>query len=187
MSKILIIDDEINIINTLGGIFQDEGHEIIPFNYGEDAFNYLVKEDVDLILLDVCLPDCNGVELLKKIKLKKKNIPIIMISGNSSIDVAVSATKFGAFDFLEKPPSFERVITTVKNALEHAKLKKENIELKKDILGLREAREQFEKNFIISAIKKNEKNITAAASSLGIERTNLHRKIKQYGIDVSKF
>ncbi len=186
MAKILIIDDEINIINTLGGILQDEGHEIVPINYGEDGYQYLLKEEVDLIILDVWLPDSNGLDILKKIRGIHKETPIIMISGHSSIDVAVEATKNGVFDFLEKPPSFDRVVTTVKNALEHARLKKENNELKRNISSLKEARELFEKDFIISAIINNRKNITATATSLGIERTNLHRKIKHYGIEVSK-
>ena len=131
MARILITDDEINIIKTLSSILQDEGHLVFSSDCGNDAMKFLAENDVDLVILDVWLPDADGIELLGKIKNLYSDIAVIMISGHGSIDIAVKSTHLGAFDFLEKPPSMERVLTSVNNALEKARLKKENIKLKK--------------------------------------------------------
>jgi two-component system nitrogen regulation response regulator NtrX len=131
MAKILIVDDESNIIKTLSAILQDEGHVVYPSETGQEALNFLRRNDIDLIFLDVWLPDIDGIEVLGRIKQIYPDMAVIIISGHGSIDIAVRATKMGAFDFIEKPPSIERVITSVNNALEHVRLKRENISLLK--------------------------------------------------------
>jgi len=132
MAKILIVDDEKNIINSLSSILDDEGHIVFSSTTGAGAIEFVNKNTVDLILLDVWLPDYNGLDLIELIKKKSSEIAIIMISGHGSIDIAVKSTKMGAFDFWEKPPSMDRVITSVNNALEHVRLLKENLNLKKE-------------------------------------------------------
>ena len=134
MAKILIVDDEVNIIKTLSSILQDENHIVFPSKNGEEAMQFLQKNDVDLIILDVWLPDADGLDLLDKIK-KLYDVGVIMISGHGSIDIAVKSTKMGAFDFIQKPPALERVITSVNNAIEHTQLKRENIKLKTESHG----------------------------------------------------
>ncbi len=132
MAKILIVDDEKNIIKTLSAILQDENHIVYSSMTGEEALAFLRKNDVDLVILDVWLPDIDGIEILERIKKTTPEVAVIMISGHGSIDIAVRSTKMGAFDFLEKPPSMERIITTVNNALEQIRLRRENIKLLKD-------------------------------------------------------
>jgi two-component system nitrogen regulation response regulator NtrX len=92
----------------------------------------LKKNEPDLIFLDVWLPDADGLQLLETIKKEKPDIAVIMISGHGSIDIAVKSTKIGAYDFLEKPPSLERVVTVVNNALESVRLRRENLKLRKE-------------------------------------------------------
>ena len=134
MAKILIVDDEKNIIKTISAILQDEDHIVYSASTGEEGLSFLRKNDVDLVILDVWLPDIDGVEVLQGIKKLNPDIAVLMISGHGSIDIAVRATRIGAFDFLEKPPSMERIITAVNNALEQLRLRRENIRLKKDII-----------------------------------------------------
>jgi len=131
MAKILIIDDEINIVKTLSSILQDEGHIVFSGQCAAEGLDFLRKHEVDLVLLDVWLPDTDGIELLEQIKKIYADLAVIMISGHGSIDIAVKSTRLGAFDFIQKPPSMERVITSVANALEQVRLRRENIKLRK--------------------------------------------------------
>jgi two-component system nitrogen regulation response regulator NtrX len=131
MARILIVDDEENIISTITHILQDEGHVVFSAANGSDALTFLAKNEVELIILDVWLPDMDGLDLLEKIKASGVESSVIMISGHGSIDIAVRSTRIGAFDFIEKPPSLDRLVTSVNNSLEQVRLKKENIKLKK--------------------------------------------------------
>jgi len=131
MARILIVDDEENIISTITHVLQDEGHVVFSANNGTDGLNFLRKNEVELVILDVWLPDMDGLDLLEKFKSSGIEASVIMISGHGSIDIAVRSTRIGAFDFIEKPPSLDRLITSVNNALEQVRLKKENIKLKK--------------------------------------------------------
>ncbi|MCP2606630.1 sigma-54-dependent Fis family transcriptional regulator, partial [Candidatus Aminicenantes bacterium AC-708-I09] len=128
--KILIVDDEVGIRSSLSGVLEDEGYMVKAVESGEEGLDLLKKENFDLVLLDVWLPGQDGIEILKKIKEINENIVVIMISGHGTIETAVQATKLGAYDFLEKPLSLEKVNLTVKNALKHKKLEEENIQLK---------------------------------------------------------
>jgi two-component system nitrogen regulation response regulator NtrX len=133
MAKILIVDDEKNIITTIRAILQDEDHIVYSASTGEEALAFMRKNDADLIILDVWLPDIDGIEILDRVKKTNPEVAVLMISGHGSIDIAVKATKMGAFDFLEKPPSMERIITAVNNALEQLRLKRENVRLLKNL------------------------------------------------------
>lgn len=131
--KILIVDDEIGILDTVSGILEDEGYSTFTAQDAEDALHILEKEEIDLIFLDVWLPGMNGIEAIKKIKDKDSQIPVIMISGHGNIEIAVQAVKLGAFDFLEKPLSIERIILTTERALQFKNLEAENIKLRSSI------------------------------------------------------
>ena len=131
--KILIVDDEKGILDTLAGILEDEGYDIFLSEDAETALEILEKEEVDLIFLDVWLPRMSGIDAIKKIKEKDSDIPIIMISGHGNVEIAVEAIKLGAYDFLEKPLSMERVILTTERALQFKNLERENIKLRSSI------------------------------------------------------
>ncbi|HDZ25883.1 hypothetical protein LCGC14_1044290 [marine sediment metagenome] len=131
--KILIIDDERGIRSSLKGILEDEGYSIKTANTGEDCLKLIEWQNFDLILLDIWLPEMDGIEVLKKIKKRGENPQIVMISGHGTVETAVKATKLGAYDFLEKPLSLEKVVLTVKNALKQKRLEEENIQLRQKI------------------------------------------------------
>ena len=127
MSKrILIIDDEISIQESLSGILEDEGFSPICASSAEDGIKLIDSEFIDLVLLDIWLGDhMDGLTALEKIKAQF-SIPVIMISGHGNVETAVVATKKGAFDFIEKPLSYDKVILAISNGLRFAKLENEN-------------------------------------------------------------
>jgi len=131
--KILIVDDEKGILDTLADILEDEGYDVFLTDDAETALEILEKEEIDLIFLDVWLPKMSGIEAIKKIKEKDSDIPIIMISGHGNVEIAVEAIKLGAYDFLEKPLSMERVILTTERALQFKNLERENIKLRSSV------------------------------------------------------
>jgi two-component system nitrogen regulation response regulator NtrX len=131
MSKrILIIDDEASIRESLAGILSDEGFVPLYAENAEQGISMLEGGRIDLILLDIWMPGMDGMEALKRIKELYPHLPVIMISGHGSIETAVQATKTGAFDFIEKPPSYEKIILSIKNALHLFQLEKENLILR---------------------------------------------------------
>jgi len=133
--KILVIDDEAGIRSSLKGILEDEGFAVTTTETGEAGLDILKNENFDLVLLDIWLPQMSGLDVLAKIKTEEDNYQVVMISGHGSIATAVKATKLGAFDFLEKPLSLEKVVLTIKNALRQKKLEEENIHLRERVKG----------------------------------------------------
>jgi two-component system nitrogen regulation response regulator NtrX len=133
-STVLIVDDEEGIRESLSGIFEDEGYEVLTSSSGEEALKALKEQNPDLILLDVWLPGIDGIKTLKEIKGLKPDLPVIMISGHGNIELAVKATRMGAYDFLEKPLSLERVLLAAKRALEKRTLEMEYKALKQDFI-----------------------------------------------------
>ena len=130
---VLVVDDEEGIRETLSGIFEDEGCSIVTANSGEEALDLLKEQNPDLILLDIWLPGIDGIQTLEEIKALRPDLPVIMISGHGNIELAVKATRLGAYDFLEKPLSLERVLLVSKRALEKRTLEIENKALRKDL------------------------------------------------------
>lgn len=128
--NILIIDDEASICSSLKGILEDEGFLVKTAGSGEQGLELLKHQNVDLVLLDIWLPKVSGIEVLKTIKAMEESPQVVMISGHGTIETAVTATKLGAHDFLEKPLSLEKVILTVRNALRQKKLEEENLMLR---------------------------------------------------------
>jgi len=133
-ARILIVDDEPGIRQSLQGVFEDEGYQVTTANTGESALTHLTSHAPDLIFLDIWLPGLDGLEVLARIQeLPYPERPqVIMISGHGNIETAVRATKLGAFDFLEKPLSLEKLFIVAKNALEQRRLQLENSRLKSD-------------------------------------------------------
>ncbi|QWR78639.1 sigma-54-dependent transcriptional regulator [Candidatus Magnetomonas plexicatena] len=132
---VVLIDDEKSIRETLSEIFEDEGFTVVKFETGEEGLEYIEKAPPDVIFLDLWLPGIDGLEVLQKIKQINSVLPVIIISGHGKIDQAVKATKMGAYDFLEKPLSLERVLITAKNAIERKELQVQNETLKKDMIA----------------------------------------------------
>ena len=128
---ILIIDDEKDIRTALTGILEDEGYQVLTAENGVEGIETARQELPDLILLDIWMPGMDGLETLEQIKKLLPQITVIMISGHGTIETAVRTTKLGAFDFIEKPLSLEKVLITVANALQLQELKVENAELKR--------------------------------------------------------
>ncbi|MCF7928631.1 MAG: sigma-54 dependent transcriptional regulator [Spirochaetales bacterium] len=135
MSRVLVIDDEAGIRQILSEIITDEGHTAFTAADGIEGLSLLNQEPIDVVLLDVWLPNMGGIDVLKKIKEDYPRIEVIIISGHANIDMAVSAVKLGAFDFLEKPLSLERVVTLIRNAQEFIDLKKGNTQLRLTLDG----------------------------------------------------
>jgi two-component system nitrogen regulation response regulator NtrX len=130
---ILVVDDEEGIRESLTGIFEDEGYAVLASSSGEEALKVIKEQSPDLILLDVWLTGMDGIETLKLMKEVKPNIPVIIISGHGNIELAVKATRMGAYDFLEKPLSLERVVLTAQRAIERYSLEVENKSLREDL------------------------------------------------------
>jgi len=133
--RILIVDDEVGIRNTLRRILEDEGYTIVDVESGEECLGILAKRDFDLMLLDVWLPGIDGLEVLKRVAGTPGVPEVIVISGHGTIETAVRATRLGAFDFIEKPLSLERILVTVENALKKRRLEEKNRLLRSQIGG----------------------------------------------------
>lgn len=128
---VLIVDDESTIIDSLEGILSDDGFEVIHAFNGYEALKKIDSHSPDIVLLDIWMPGMDGIDTLKEIKRHHPSLPVVMITGHGSIESAVDATKSGAFDFLEKPLSIDKVILTINNALNFRKLEEENRYLRK--------------------------------------------------------
>ena len=128
--RVLIIDDEKSILESLSDILEDEGFEVRTALTAQEGLHKLREDLPDLLILDVWLPDEDGLKLLKLLRKDWPALPVIVISGHGTVEMAVKAIKLGAFDFLEKPLSYDRVVVTVSNALRLRALEEENIKLK---------------------------------------------------------
>lgn len=123
---LLIVDDDRPILHSLEGLLTDEGFTVLTAPNGYECLKTIDAEHPDLVLLDIWMPGLDGIETLREIKKSHPGIPVIMISGHGTIDTAVTATKYGAFSFIEKPISIDKVIVAINNALNFRKLEEEN-------------------------------------------------------------
>jgi len=131
MAIILVIDDEPGIRSTVRDILADEGHEVIVAEDAVVGLEAMEESRPSLVVLDVWLPRMGGLDALVQMKKLRPEMEVIVVSGHGTIDMAVRALKLGAFDFIEKPLSIDRLLTAVRNALELGKLKRENRDLKR--------------------------------------------------------
>ena len=123
MATILVVDDEVGIRELLSEILSDEGHAVVTAENAAVARQLRVAETPDLVLLDIWMPDTDGVTLLKEwASSGQLTFPVIMMSGHATIDTAVEATRFGALDFLEKPIALARLLAAVKSGLERGRV-----------------------------------------------------------------
>jgi two-component system nitrogen regulation response regulator NtrX len=132
-ATILIVDDESGIRQSLGALLRDEGYEIEAVASGEECLEQIGRRNFDLILLDVWLKKMDGLETLERIQELEAAPMAVMISGHGNIETAVRATKLGAFDFIEKPLSLEKIVLVVRNALEYVRLESENRRLRAEL------------------------------------------------------
>ncbi|MBI9056379.1 MAG: sigma-54-dependent Fis family transcriptional regulator [Labilibaculum sp.] len=133
MSKILIIDDEKSIRNTLKDILSYEDYEISLAENGLEGLELAKTDEFDVILCDIKMPQMDGIEVLEKTQELALDTPVIMISGHGNIDTAVDAIKKGAFDFIEKPLDLNRILITIRNAMDKSKLITETKVLKRKV------------------------------------------------------
>jgi len=122
---VLIVDDEKSILQSLEGILSDEGFDAICAESGAEALEKIKEVMPDLVLLDIWMPEMDGIEALVKIREINPHIQVVMMSGHGTIETAVKATKLGAYDFIEKPLSLEKLLLTVNNALDYHSLEQE--------------------------------------------------------------
>ncbi len=158
---IMIVDDEPSIIQSLAGLLSDEGFGILSAPNGYEALKLLETDVPDLVLLDIWMPGLDGIETLKEIKKVFPSVPVVMITGHGTIETAVTATKYGAFDFIEKPLSIDKVIVTINNALNFRRLEEENRYLRKKTL------EKHAINGNTSVIANLRKQVAVAAPTNG--------------------
>ncbi len=133
MAKILIIDDEETIRSTLSEILEYEGYEVEVAVDGKDGLDRIIAESHDVILCDIKMPKMDGMEVLAKAIEAKPSSQIIMISGHGTIDTAMEATRVGAYDFIQKPPDLNRVLVSIRNAIDKVGLVKETQKLKQKV------------------------------------------------------
>ena len=129
--RILVIDDESEIRRSVRMILEYEGYDVLEASSGPDGVALAEKESPDLIFLDVKMPGMDGLEALQRIRTANDSVPVVIISGHGTVSTAVEATKAGAFDFIEKPLASERVLLTIRNALDQTRLADENRSLRR--------------------------------------------------------
>ncbi|MBK9161402.1 MAG: response regulator [Nitrosomonadales bacterium] len=204
--QILVVDDEIGIRELLSEILFDEGYQVHLAENAGQARSYRNEHEPDLVLLDIWMPDTDGVTLLREwVEQDLLTMPVIMMSGHGTIETAVEATRIGAVDFLEKPVSLQKLLSTVAAAFKDGAPKppmstdgerEQKITLSIDgqeqhfslplNLPLREAREYFDALYFDYHLKKELGNVARVAEKVGLERTHLYRKLKQLGIKFAK-
>jgi len=158
---ILIVDDEESIRKSLKDILGDEGYEVVTAASGREALDVLAEAQPSLALLDIAMPDMDGIETLRRFKETRPEMQVIMITGHGTIDTAVQTTKMGAYDFIQKPLSLERVSLAVKHGLEEYRLRQENETLRKSI------ERRYEMVGESSAIKSLKRQISLAGPTNG--------------------
>ena len=132
-ASILIVDDESGIRESLGALLRDEGYQTEAIASGEECLELLQRRSFDLVLLDVWLPKMDGLATLEQIQQREAAPIVLMISGHGNIETAVRATKLGAFDFIEKPLSLDKIVLVVRNSLEYVRLEAENRRLRAEL------------------------------------------------------
>ena len=208
MAHILVVDDEHGIRDLLWEVLNDEGHAVTLAENAAQARAARAAEVPDLVLLDIWMPDTDGVTLLKEWAAGGLlTMPVIMMSGHATIDTAVEATKVGALAFLEKPVTLQKLLSAVEDALkknepspvDSASMQSQSTAVPAPLpafaqavqsfsldLPLRQAKDTFEKAYFEFHLHHESGSMTRVAEKTGLERTHLYRKLKQLGVDLSK-
>jgi len=139
LSRILVVDDEDGIRRSLAGILSDEGFDTTAARDGEEALASIASAGLpDLVLLDIAMPGRDGVEILVELRERWPVLPVVMMSGHGTVETAVRTTKHGAYDFIEKPLSIDKVLLTIQHALDQSRLTRENRALRAQALRAHE-------------------------------------------------
>jgi two-component system nitrogen regulation response regulator NtrX len=138
-ARILVVDDEAEIRRSVRMILEYEGYDVLEASSGPEGLALIEREAPDLVFLDIKMQGIDGLEALQRIRQVNESLPVVIISGHGTVSTAVEATKLGAFDFIEKPLATERVLVTIRNALDQTRLQSENRTLKRAV----EARHQM--------------------------------------------
>jgi two-component system nitrogen regulation response regulator NtrX len=138
-ARILVVDDEAEIRRSVRMILEYEGYDVLEASSGPEGLAMIERDAPDLVFLDIKMPGLDGLEALQRIRQSNESLPVVIISGHGTVSTAVEATKLGAFDFIEKPLASERVLVTIRNALDQTRLQSENRTLKRAV----EARHQM--------------------------------------------
>ena len=215
MANILVVDDEHGIRDLLSEILNDEGHAVELAENAAQARAARLRERPDLVLLDIWMPDTDGVTLLKEwASTGLLTMPVIMMSGHATIETAVEATKIGAMAFLEKPVTLQKLLKAVEQGLAKSLAQQRDPRLLRAMQAsptgdaaddaaddgqtpvasqafdldrpLREAKDDFERSYFQFHLAKEMGSMTRVADKTGLERTHLYRKLKQLGVDVSR-
>ncbi len=216
MANILVVDDEHGIRDLLSEILNDEGHSVELAENAAQARAARLRERPDLVLLDIWMPDTDGVTLLKEwASSGLLTMPVIMMSGHATIETAVEATKIGAMAFLEKPVTLQKLLKAVEQGLAKSlqqqlrdprllqsppgspmdEVPSEVLEISQALRAsqafdldrpLREAKDDFERSYFQFHLAKEMGSMTRVADKTGLERTHLYRKLKQLGVDVAR-
>ncbi len=182
--KILVVDDERTIRETLKEILEDEGYQVFTEEVGSRVYQRIKEIKPDLIILDLFLPGTSGMEVLEKLNKEglTEKIPVIIVSGHGTVETAVKTMKLKAFDFIEKPIKYEKLLSTINEAVKNRRESPEKICDYSD-LPLRQAKEAFEKDYILSVLKKFNGDLKKSANFMEIDISNLYRKLNKYGIN----
>src|SRR3954463_15208414 len=123
---VLIVDDEAGVRSALGGVLRDEGYAVDAVDSGEACLDRVTRSPFDVIILDIWLPGIDGLATLARLRERRVDAPVVMISGHGNIESAVRAIKMGAFDFVEKPLSLDKTVLVIGNAVRQRRLEAEN-------------------------------------------------------------
>jgi len=205
--EILVVDDEIGIRELLSEILFDEGYRVHLAENAAAAREFRNRQTPDLVLLDIWMPETDGIALLKEWAAQGLlTMPVVMMSGHGTIETAVEATRIGAFDFLEKPIALQKLLDTVASAIQRGMSRSRQPSAPEGKaapdeqpggavgalpeswlnMPLRTARECFESAYFSHHLRAENGNITRVAEKVGLERTHLYRKLKQLGIKFPK-
>src|SRR3954454_6373004 len=132
-ARILVVDDEAEIRRSVRMILEYEGYDVQEASSGPEALAIIERETPDLVFLDIKMSGMDGLDALQRIRQTNESLPVVIISGHGTVSTAVEATKLGAFDFIEKPLASERVLVTIRNALDQTRLQNENRTLKRAV------------------------------------------------------
>ncbi|MEM9545081.1 MAG: sigma-54 dependent transcriptional regulator [Bacteroidota bacterium] len=154
MAKILIVDDDKGIRNTLREILQFEKYKVDEATDGLDCLVKIKQNKYDVIIMDIKMPKMDGMEAIERVQILSPDTPVVMISGHGNIDTAVEAVKKGAFDFISKPPDLNRLLITIRNAMDKSELIVEKKTLQKKVSKKKSVQEIIGKSEAITVIKK---------------------------------
>jgi len=179
--SILIVDDEPAILTALSKILEDEGYHIATAKSGQEALKALANDPPDLMMLDIWMPELDGIETLKRSREQVPQVQVLMMSGHGNIETAVKAIKLGAYDFIEKPLSLENVMLRVRHALDQRRLQEENktlrykVERQFELIGTSPAMQQL-RALITTAGPSNARVLISGENGTGKELVARRRK-----------